>query len=153
MSKEVSYKISWVTFIGNILILLHHANLTNIYPDQATGYYALFMGFFSKIAIPAMSWFFFISGYLFFRNFDMSKLIGKWKSRIFSLLIPYLIWNTLSVILQMIKGEKYFSDGFFPFIRNNYIFIFGKGCANGSIMVCFQNHDICFARPYYLLDY
>lgn len=27
MDKEVSYKISWMTFIGNIIILFRYANL------------------------------------------------------------------------------------------------------------------------------
>lgn len=46
-------------------------------------------------AVPA---FLFISAFLMFRNFSMDKLWQKYKSRIKSLVIPYLIWNTIYMI-------------------------------------------------------
>ena len=36
-----------------------------------------------------------ISAYLFYRNFQFSKTVSKWKSRCKSLLLPYVLWNTL----------------------------------------------------------
>ncbi len=44
------------------------------------------------VCIPC---FLMISGYLFFRNFTIDMLKGKWERRIKTLLIPYLIWNLL----------------------------------------------------------
>ena len=43
-----------------------------------------------------MSYFFFISGYLLYRNANQSNLKRKIKSRIYTLLIPYLLWNFIS---------------------------------------------------------
>jgi surface polysaccharide O-acyltransferase-like enzyme len=43
-----------------------------------------------------MGYFFFVSGYLFFRKFDMSQLLRKWKTRVRSLLVPFLIWNVIA---------------------------------------------------------
>ncbi len=43
-----------------------------------------------RLSIPC---FLMLSGYLFYRNFTYSKLMEKWKRRIHSLLIPYLLWN------------------------------------------------------------
>lgn len=42
--------------------------------------------------------FFVISGYLFYRNFTIEKLFKKWKSRIRTLLVPYLLWNTFTFV-------------------------------------------------------
>ena len=50
-------------------------------------------------AIGLMMWavpfFFGVSAYWFFRDFSLDQLLGKWKRRIKSLLIPYLLWNSL----------------------------------------------------------
>lgn len=45
-----------------------------------------------QIAVPG---FFLLSSYLFFRNFSWDKLPGKWKSRGFSVLVPYVVWNII----------------------------------------------------------
>lgn len=45
-----------------------------------------------QISVPG---FFMVSSYLFYRRFDWSRLVPKWKSRIRSILVPYLIWNFL----------------------------------------------------------
>lgn len=54
---------------------------------------------FAKLAV---CWFFVFSGYFFFRNLKEGEycfkwVVGKWKKRIKSLLIPYVIWNLLMV--------------------------------------------------------
>lgn len=60
---------------------------------------------FTKLAV---CWFYTISGYFFFYSlkegcFSAKWVIGKWKKRIRSLLIPYLIWNILFVLLTLLK--------------------------------------------------
>ena len=52
----------------------------------------------AKIAVPT---FFMISGYLFFFNikkWDILEYRRKLKSRVSSLLIPYLLWNAIPII-------------------------------------------------------
>lgn len=53
-------------------------------------------------------WFFVFSGYLFFRfmkegEFSFSWVTAKWKRRVRTLLIPYLIWNLLAVLAIFVK--------------------------------------------------
>ena len=42
-----------------------------------------------------VSSFFMLSAMLFFRRFQWSQLLGKWKRRVQTLLVPYLLWNTI----------------------------------------------------------
>lgn len=58
-----------------------------------------FVFFLWTICVPI---FFAISGYLFFRGFNLSMVKGKLQRRIKSLLIPYLIWNSLYMIFLVI---------------------------------------------------
>lgn len=61
----------------------------------------------ADIAVPA---FFLISGYLFFQNYKPDMLLRKWKSRVFSLCIPYFIWNGIAylyyAVICMVPGIK-----------------------------------------------
>lgn len=59
------------------------------------------------LARAAVPLFFVISGYFFFygvEKFDKSCYFGKLKRRLYSLLIPYLAWNTIFLLLYAIKG-------------------------------------------------
>lgn len=56
----------------------------------------------------AVCWFFVFAGYFFFLNLPEDGLTGKWlvekwKRRLMTLLIPYLIWNILPIIAFFIK--------------------------------------------------
>lgn len=80
----------------------------------------------TMLAVPT---FFVISGYLFFRNFPTAgkfpyaTFVQKLKSRIFTLLIPYLFWNSFTIFvkatqyklqhrdyLQFLSWDSYFAE-------------------------------------------
>lgn len=75
------------------------------------------------VAVPL---FFFISGYLFYRNGipNISVLKEKLQKRVHTLLVPYLLWNTVGMILFLLKASpiliKYFPQysDFTPTISN-----------------------------------
>ena len=58
-------------------------------------------GFLRNQSVPI---YFFIAGFVFFYNinFNRNTYIQKLKNRVHSLLIPYLIWNTLSLLIEII---------------------------------------------------
>lgn len=65
-----------------------------------------------NLARLAVCWFYVISGYFFFRylreeDFNFKWVAGKWKKRVWSLLIPYLIWNFLAVCIPALKVELF----------------------------------------------
>lgn len=147
MDKICSWKLSWVTFTANVVILFHHANLKTYYPEKVTSASSNIMDFFSVISIPAMVWFFFISAYLFFRNLELGMIPGKWRRRIGSILIPFIIWNTVSVILELAKGGNVMDGGVLDFVVKNYLFIRGTGCANGPLWYLFRLMEYIVIAP------
>ena len=57
----------------------------------------------TRICVPA---FFIISGYLFFlnlNNFNLRTYNRKLYRRFYSLVIPYILWNLISLFIQIIK--------------------------------------------------
>ena len=65
--------------------------------------------FLRGISVPV---YFLISGYVFFlcERFDKQTYSNKLKNRIKSLLIPYLIWNTIAILMVIIKEIPIFSS-------------------------------------------
>lgn len=55
---------------------------------------------FARTAVP---FFFFVSGFLFFRRVDsLAQIRTKMRSRFFSLVVPYMVWSTLWLVLAFL---------------------------------------------------
>ena len=66
-----------------------------------------FSEFLGQVAVPG---FFFLSGFLFFRGLDDVKSWGrKVKSRVFSYVLPYLLWNSAMTLLYLSFGKAEWS--------------------------------------------
>ena len=105
-----SKAIDWLRFpLIYLVVVIHSAlfydKLIPIHWDAMTGqdYYQLLVIFFSRsgaqIAVPT---FFVISGYLFFfkvNEWSKKVYVEKLKSRIHTLLIPYLLWIIIYIVL------------------------------------------------------
>lgn len=99
-TTRFSNRISWLMFLFSVLVIwVHSYNLelfvgTSWGPEWDTAvqierFWSVGIG---QIAVPG---FFMLSSYLFFRNFELKKLPEKWKSRFFSVVVPYVVWNFL----------------------------------------------------------
>lgn len=127
MNKESIYQtIEYLRFPAACLVVVLHAYTTlqlTITGGMQT--YTLFsssisLGF-GEIGVPL---FFTISGFLFFQSFNTSAYKRKIKSRIKTLLVPYLLWNTIMIglyfILQSIPSlSPYFSGANKPIADYN----------------------------------
>ena len=98
--KRFHDQISWLMFLFSIFVIWVHSYNVDLFSggardgiwslaDRIENFVSVGLG---QIAVPG---FFLLSSYLFFRNFSWGKLTGKWKSRIFSVLIPYVVWNII----------------------------------------------------------
>lgn len=107
----MSASIRWLRFPLTVLVVLIH-NHSNV--DAATSS-VFFTDRFFSLVLPsgAVSAFFFISGYLFFYKidkYDIAIYKTKMKSRFRTLLIPYLLWNTIALFAALFIGRIAFSN-------------------------------------------
>lgn len=98
----------------SLLLVFFHTFQIQICSDEGAiqiGVKRIIDAFLSDLIVPV---FFLISGYFFFKNRGGQEkfLIGKLKRRLRTLLLPYCIWNTLGILLVVIKDPlKLFSGG------------------------------------------
>lgn len=122
MKKCVSNKITIINFIMTMCIVIYHFwygynGQFNIANNWSGCVLRGFNGFCNFLGILAMSMFFLLSGFLLYNGANTSKdMLKKWKSRIFTLLIPFLIWNTFMLLYKMIAYELNAFTSFWDFI-------------------------------------
>lgn len=69
--------------------------------------YSIIGVFFNNLCTVAVPFFFFTAGYYFFFNiekFDTEIYKSKIKRRIKTLLVPYILWNIITIILRFLYG-------------------------------------------------
>ncbi|MDR1764967.1 MAG: acyltransferase [Lachnospiraceae bacterium] len=91
-------KVLWVSFLFTVLVIWTHAGNAALFLGESspvTWAHRIERLLGQHVAQMAVPGFFMVSAYLFYRNFTWDKLASKWKSRIRSLLAPYLLWNAL----------------------------------------------------------
>jgi fucose 4-O-acetylase-like acetyltransferase len=108
-----SETIDWLRFPLVIFVILIHSfglpvNLTEINYSAISGMdiYNVIRIFIREIAGICNSVFFLFSGYLFFSNINMfnkETYTKKLKSRIKTLLVPYILWNIICVIIRFVS--------------------------------------------------
>lgn len=64
----------------------------------------------ASLAVPS---FFMISGILFYRDFTIDKYPQKLRSRLFSLIIPFFLWNIIRFVFFYIMGKIGMTESFF----------------------------------------
>lgn len=65
----------------------------------------------TRFAVPM---FFAMSGITFFKGYAPQKYLGKIKARVFTLIIPYLLWNTIWMLWEIFTSYSFlarFSEG------------------------------------------
>ena len=96
VSEQALYrKINLLRFLAIVCVLIAHSE-----NYEQFGFLSGTMAFqVEHDVLASMEWvvssFFMLSSMLFFRHFQWNKLLGKWKRRVQTLLVPYLLWNTI----------------------------------------------------------
>ncbi len=112
MSEENSNKIKIFNFIFTLLIVVYHLRgiySFNIQYNNAFDEKILksFLEITDKLGFAAMSFFFMMSGFLFYKNINNEReATNKIKKRLKTLIIPYFAWNFLTILLEFILFKK-----------------------------------------------
>ena len=113
-----SFLPSYTLFLSVLVIFVHstHFSLASLQAVPHSGFFSasflikiefFFSEFLGQVAVPG---FFFLSGFLFFRGLDDAKSWGrKVKSRVFSYVLPYLLWNSAMTLLYLSFGKAEWS--------------------------------------------
>lgn len=113
-----SFLPSYTLFLSVLVIFVHstHFSLASLQAVPHAGFFStsflikiefFFSEFLGQVAVPG---FFFLSGFLFFRGLDDVKSWGrKLKSRVFSYVLPYLLWNSAMTLLYLSFGKAEWS--------------------------------------------
>ena len=105
-------------FLSVLVIFVHstHFPVTALQAVPNTGFFStsflikieyFFSEFLGQAAVPG---FFFLSGFVFLKGVhSRNDWLRKEKSRVFSYLLPYLIWNTMMTLLYLSFGKAEWS--------------------------------------------
>lgn len=114
-------KKEFISFLLSILVFFFHSNFAQ---DSVHGNLVSVINqkvsffFSSSITQFAVPMFFMLSGISFFKEYNNKKYLTKIKSRLFTLVIPYLLWNTVWLLWEIFSSYSFlsrFSDGGEPF--------------------------------------
>lgn len=165
--KNMSYfwkKKEIVSYILSILVFLIHITSLAVYNNVGSRdiVFNEFIRFFFIRSLPrfAVPLFFIISGTLFYRDYSHRNYFKKIKSRVKSLLIPYLSWNTIWLIFVIVTSHTFIADYFIGrdifeiTIPNIFEAIFHYSC-NTPFWFVFELMFFVLISPgiYYLVKY
>ena len=112
MDALTSRVVSFLRFPLIVAVIGIHCNLLVKHPELETKSVFYFLVYITmKLVCIAVPLFFFISGFLFFKEgyLDSDLYLKKLKSRVHTVLIPYLLWNIIYFVIlsvmQLIKPD------------------------------------------------
>lgn len=112
MSKALSNKIFYTTFLLSLLVIALHASYLEQLDATLPGYDFAFIvqRLLLVVGESAVPTFFVVSGYLLFRKFELRDYPRMLLKKVFSLVIPYFIWSVLGflamqVFLPLMSGQ------------------------------------------------
>ena len=97
---RLSGTITWLRFPLIFLIIMLHCYSVQRLEGSHETYFKVIYPFYNWLGETGVPVYFFISGYLFFLS--KKSYVQKLKTRIHTLLIPYIIWNTLLLALYVV---------------------------------------------------
>jgi fucose 4-O-acetylase-like acetyltransferase len=101
-----SKTISFLRFPLIVCVAFIHVNYVNLNPDlyALTGFRNVSHLISDQLAWVSVPTFFFISGFLFFRQGEFNKglYLDKLKKRARTLLVPYILWNAFYLLLLFV---------------------------------------------------
>ena len=95
-----SKKVTFLNVVLTFFIVLLHAETPNRFGLPLDHSYPFIYSIFTLVQL-GVPMFFFISAVLFFKQCTFADLERKYERRIFSLLIPYLLWNIFFVFMYV----------------------------------------------------
>ena len=136
-----------ISFILSVFVVLIHSSSFSSYfqgsPESVPGAISFINYFFrGSLSLVAVPLFFILSGFVMFRNFSKTNALDKIKKKLLYLIIPYLVWNILSMLFYIITSYSFISNYFvgrqkFVFSLSNVLLSVFKHQCNGPFWYIF----------------
>lgn len=110
MDKRISSNIKTLSFVVMCFMVFFHAGMydnANAVSEFDGKLNDLINYDYKLMAFFGLSFYFSVTGFLFFYGLNYSNFLKKIERRVHSLLIPYLIWQALVLIKDLCIGRKY----------------------------------------------
>lgn len=106
MNENLSKKISIYNFVFTMCIVIYHwKNFHILFSEKQLYLFDKLYTFYDNLGYISLGIFFMISGYLFYLGIDNREtLVKKIKRRLFSLGVPFIVWNTLMLAYYILHG-------------------------------------------------
>lgn len=113
----VRKKITLMSFACSLLVVWIHTYNLNTYgiTDLSVGFDKVVYfveNYWNRLTGIAVPLFFFISGFLFFRTYTPKRTLQKYRSRLQSIVIPYVLWCTIYYLFFAILSNVSFLQKF-----------------------------------------
>ena len=137
LNRQNGNRVDLMRVLLTVGIVCRHATTTDL-PSTTVAFDAITKGivWLTEVCVPL---FYVISGYLYFRNAPLDPqprwFLDKYKSRFFSLVIPYLIANVIAwgCYYFALKAVPSMVSGFFGDNWKDPVFVFWTGPVNMSL--------------------
>ena len=103
-------KKEYISFLLSILVFFIHSHFSQeIASDSSISVLNYKVSYFFSVSITrfAVPMFFIMSGITFFKDYNNKKYFTKMKSRFFTLVIPYLLWNTIWMLWEIFTSYSF----------------------------------------------
>lgn len=105
-------KKEFISFLLSILVFFIHSYFAQDCADNS--FISVFnhkVSYFFSCSISqfAVPMFFMLSGITFFKNYSNEKYLNKIKNRLFTVVIPYLLWNTIWLLWEILCSYSFLS--------------------------------------------
>lgn len=110
MDKRISSNIKMLSFVVSCFMVFFHAGMyenTNAVSGFDSKLNDLINYDYKLLAFFGLSFFFSVTGFLLFYGLSYGNFLKKIERRVHSLLIPYLIWQAIVLIKDLIIGRRY----------------------------------------------
>ena len=141
----------WLRFPLILGVVLAHCNLYAIVsgweganPDWPAWLVYIFNYFYWLLLPARVPTLFIISGYFFFRSQKERSVhffVDKYKRRVYSLLLPYLVWNAIAILLMYFRYDIIVDNGY---SLADYLSGFWSSAINGNGLPA--NNPLWFMR-------
>ena len=146
VNETISRRITNLGFIMTCLIITYHvgtpSNPLNALDDKWNTYIG---NIFNSLASLAISYFFTVTAFLLFNNLSMKNFKQKLQKRMYSLLVPYILWQVIIVIKQIFQGKVWNIKAFIK-----YTFLFEAWPADGALWYVYAVFLLMLISPFLL---